>query len=1458
MSVLNNGINLLLAADAAASSGYQISRSLRFNNPADSAYLGRTPAAAGNRTTWTWSGWVKRSGLGAVYQNILSAANSSNDRYEFYFTSSNELSGEIRIGGTGYAITTTSLYRDPSAWYHLVVVMDTTQATAANRHKIYINGTQVTNFSSASYPPQNSTPQFNAADPHSIGRYQNGAAQYFDGYLADVYFIDGQALTPTSFTTTDSNGELQPIAYTGNYGLVTVTAATGALPIFNTTGDYGTVKGSGTRTDTNSAYISLALPMDGSIGGTSFGDQSATIKGSGSAKTVTVTNATTSITQSKFYGSSGFFNNTAYLRVPYSSDIDLASIDFTVETFVYKTTSDEDQIVDFRGNGATGWAMYIKTDGTIQIYDTNAGSQVGTSSGAVPLNTWAHIALTRNGTGSNNCTFWINGVNAGTFTYSNFAATNSGGLGIACDSSNGANLTGYLQDLRIYKGIAKYTSAFSPVAGPNNSFHLPFSNNATAAALGTDTSGSAAPTVANGTGGLPIFNTTDTYGTVKGSGTRTDTNSASIVLALPMDGTNGGTSFGDQSAVIKGSGSAKTITVNGVTTSTVQNKFYGSSGYFDGASKLTLDLSTVSLASAYTVEFWWYKNGTQSGNHGHFCLNSANNQSIAYREAAATGTGFNDFYIDLGGTSVTGLITQTINTGFWNHFAFVHEGSGVFKSYLNGVLQTTKTVGTTGTMGSTTSIGGGVGAYTGQFVNGYICDHRIYQAAKYTSNFNPPASPNNWTVNNFSVFQGNGNYVSSQFSGDVRSLTDAYGPRNMFNGIIGSDSVSGAVCYAPYSSNSTCTWTSTTTITGISSLRIYASLSGTTGKLTVNGTDYSSLVTALSGGYGYITIPQSSLSSIAFGYTGGLNSATGVAAVEVNGVILLDNFSNSGNDSLVDSPTSYGTPDTGVGNEVRGNYSTLNPLFSGTTLTNGNLDAEGPSNNWFIGRGTIAFPDSAKWYFEATITGTASASYAISVATAAAANSVGDVTTATGIYGIVNNTSTTITKFINGTASTISTAAAWAQGDILMCAYDGATSKVWFGRNGTWYPPTNGGSAGNPGAGTNETMTASGTVFPAVHCYGTSADMAVNFGQRAFVYTAPTDFKALVDTNLPTPTIAKGNTVFDATLYTGTGTTNSITSLQFAPDLVWLKARSSAQDHQLFDIVRGPSSNLYALQSNSAGAEGQYGTMGSLDSTGFTLTGAGGATNANGTSYVAWTWDGGTSTVTNTAGSITSQVRANASAGFSVVTYTGTGSNATVGHGLNVAPRFIIVKSRSISPSDWKVYHVSTGPTQRLNLNTTDAAAANSTVWNDTAPTSSVFSIGTNSDVGQSSATYVSYCFAPVTGYSSFGSYVGNGSSDGPFIHTGFKPRCLVVKRTDSAIEWKILDTARSSTGNVVDDILYPDLYNAEGSNDSNHAYDFLSNGFKLRTTHSSSNASGGTYIYAAWAENPFQYARAR
>jgi len=233
------------------------------------------------------------------------------------------------------------------------------------------------------------------------------------------------------------------------------------------------------------------------------------------------------------------------------------------------------------------------------------------------------------------------------------------------------------------------------------------------------------------------------------------------------------------------------------------------------------------------------------------------------------------------------------------------------------------------------------------------------------------------------------------------------------------------------------------------------------------------------------------------------------------------------------------------------------------------------------------------------------------------------------------------------------------------------------------------------------------------------------------------------------------------------------------------------------------------------------------------------------------------------AGSITSTVRANASAGFSIVTYTGNGSSAqTVGHGLGIAPQFLVVKARSATGESWIVYHAGAGMKYGV-LNATNAFDSNTgTIWNSTAPTSSVFSLGNNTAVNGNGTTYVCYAFAPVAGYSSFGSYTGNGSSDGPFVYTGFKIRFLLVKLSSSAGNpWLIFDSARS-TYNVVGNKLAPNSSVAENDasigTSTQNTVDFLSNGFKLRTSNEGTNGSTNTYIYAAFAESPFAYARAR
>jgi hypothetical protein len=360
-----------------------------------------------------------------------------------------------------------------------------------------------------------------------------------------------------------------------------------------------------------------------------------------------------------------------------------------------------------------------------------------------------------------------------------------------------------------------------------------------------------------------------------------------------------------------------------------------------------------------------------------------------------------------------------------------------------------------------------------------------------------------------------------------------------------------------------------------------------------------------------------------------------------------------------------------------------------------------------------------------------------------------------------------------------------------------------------------------------------------------------------FAYTPPTGFVALNTFNLPTPTIgatasSQANDYFDVSLWTGNGTSQSITnSGSMQPDFVWYKGRSTTFNHGLFDSIRGTlqrlSSNLTSAESTTAGS------LTAFNSNGFSVGSDAGA-NQNTDTYVGWQWRASNATaVTNTAGSITSTVSANTTAGFSIVTFTtqpsGTG---TVGHGLGVAPSLIIQKIRTLS-ADWYVYNASIGAGNILKLNTTDASTAGSTIWNSTAPTSSVFSLG-NGWAGSYST--VAYCFAQVAGYSAFGSYVGNGVADGPFIYTGFRPRYYILKNITNAQSWSVQDTSRSPY-NVGSAVLLPNSSSAELT--GTDFVDILSNGFKIR--HSSSgnnNNSGDTYIYMAFAENPFKYANAR
>jgi hypothetical protein len=587
-------------------------------------------------------------------------------------------------------------------------------------------------------------------------------------------------------------------------------------------------------------------------------------------------------------------------------------------------------------------------------------------------------------------------------------------------------------------------------------------------------------------------------------------------------------------------------------------------------------------------------------------------------------------------------------------------------------------------------------------------------------------------------------------------------------------------------------------------------------------------------------------------------SGVGVPAILLDGNMLVDpsvvDPEGPNIDVLFDTPTNGTQTDTGAGGEVSGNYATLNPLFKSgdISLSNGNLDYTTSTNSAHrLALSTFRL-DSGKWYWEQTMN--TAFTDAVPVGICRTPDSfnyyVGQFTG--GSYGLHSNGD----FYYNGTYDP-SYNLPFGSGDVIGVAFDADAGTLTFYKNGV-----SGGQATSSATG--------GGFFPAVATFYSGQSASLNFGQRAFAYNAPSGYKALCTANLDDPTIADGSAYMDVALWTGNNTSGrSITGLGFNPDLVWIKSRSNSGSHAWFDALR--STNM--LASNDTSAESSFGTppvggyVSAFNTDGFTLTnGSVNNTYVNEISYtyVGWTWDAGTSTVPNTDGSITSSVRANPSAGFSIVTYTGNLSSSgseTVGHGLGVAPGMVITKSRDSTGADtgdWAIQHSSLTSTHILRFDT----AASSAKSGLTAPTSTVFTTTYTVGLNVTGNDYVAYCFTPVEGYSAFGSYTGNGNADGPFVYTGFEVKFLLAKRAVGGIgDWILQDTTRTPANGTGDNnTLVANVSNSEDGYylPSQVGIDYLSNGFKLRHSGGPLNDSGSTYIYAAFAENPFKTARAR
>lgn len=825
-------------------------------------------------------------------------------------------------------------------------------------------------------------------------------------------------------------------------------------------------------------------------------------------------------------------------------------------------------------------------------------------------------------------------------------------------------------------------------------------------------------------------------------------------------------------------------------------------GSFNGSSQLLSipDNAVFTMGSGdFTIEAW--VNFSASGR-----------QIVVYQGDAGGTDSTISFYLERSSlnylriyvvSGVTGYFatgTTVIPNNQWVHIAGVRNGNNLV-CYLDGQQQATASVTGVTINDSTYPVqisGYGNGAATGLIVNGSISNVRIVKGtAVYTSNFTPPTA------------------ALTAISGTSLLCLQSSSPTQDNSG-------------------------NSLTITNVGTVT------------TSTATPFVANVTSDASGLNNGWIPSN------------INAST----------------PGSTYDSMIDSPTNYAD-----GGNGRGNYCTLNPIYiqsgntsttygSMATLSDGNLSSVMAAGTNVYG--TISpYSNSGKWYAECTASAVTTDLWIGMMSGDGNINRASYISKTSGV--VVDNVSKSTAGF--------------SAGNTIGIAIDTTAQTIQFYVN-------------NSPVGSAYTWTGGWSYNEQFFCY-TNAGATVywNFGQRGFLYTPPSGYSAVNTQNLSTPTITNGAPYMAAVTYTGNGNANGDTQsivasttnsgnnplgLTFQPDFVWTKDRTTAgttsYDYYLMDdSVRGAGIDV---NSNTTAAEYSGNQISAFGATGFTArrNTAYNQNNVNGITYVAWEWAAGGAPTTNnvagagnvpTSGSViingssstsalagtlaATRISANTNVGFSIVTYTGNGTlGATVAHGLSAAPSMIMFKNRT-SAIDWAVYHISIGNTTAVSLNSALPTYSPSTAYfNNTSPNATVFTIGNGTTVNTSTNNYVAYCWTPIAGFSAFGSYVGNGSAtfDGPFIYTGFRPRYLLIKSsTQNPSNWVVLDTSRN-TYNVANNYLMPSDPAVEAQF---NIADILSNGFKIKApTGTITNNLNDTYLYAAFAENPFKIARAR
>jgi hypothetical protein len=1391
------------------------------------------------------------------------------------------------VGAIQILIETDAVFRDPSAWYHLTVVVDTSNATSTDRIIFYVNGVRVTSFSSTTYPSLNLATVYNVSGgaSHYIGSLTGSGD--FDGYLTEVNFIDGQALTADDFGEYDANGTWKAKRYTGTYG---------------TNGFYLPMKPT-TQAELQNTVLYAGNTDEQSIAGIGYAPDFVWIKNRTGANnhylydTVRGTDRSLS-SQSTGTESVGAQQLTSFDTDGFTVPYDVSGYNnYAGRSYVAWTwdagdnqTSTGISSVQYFGQGV---AQSVKGFGFSPDLVWIKSRDIAASSILIDSVRGSGFELSSNTTGAETS----NGV-------TRFKSIDSDGFTLANTTAASLN-----QQNRNYVAWGWDAGDGDPVSNTTGDINSTVkANDATGFSIVTYSANGSTGTIGHGLSSAPELIIVKKRNAVeRWTVYHQSTSNAYIYLneTFAAETTNANLRFGNNSSVVAPTSSVFTVGNS--------NDVNGSGGTY--VAYCFSEVSGVSKFDSYT--------GTGAGSHAittgfrpGFVMIKRTDSANSWTMIDATRNPFNIadsiLWADLSDAEASGGVTTSVNftdTGFELNGAggAINTSGGTyiymaFKGSYSDYVSPLNDTGTidsrakanpdkgfsivswTGDGSSSANVGTGLSSST-------PLDMAIVKRRDSTSEWQVGHVGNQGS--NFAFHLELNSTAASSGSGPY-----FMGSQSATNGdrlYLASGGLTSGAEYIAYCFHSVAGYSDFDSYTGTG----VAGLSVTTGfrpafvmiKKTSNATNSNwnitdstrsptgtANTTALRAN---TTDTENTIGTVYVKFTDtgfeitGTSTETNEASANYIYMAFADtadarfNFDASGNknnwlpnniNSNAESETTYDlmkdTPS--LVDENAANFATLNPLKNyNNTIADGNLNISATSTSTTtIVLATIGV-SSGKWYWEYVQTSsTVSTNLCLSglardnVTMTATQSYVGLDSNGWGYYG-------TGQTYHNAAAA--SYGASYGNNDVIGVAFDADAGTLVFYKNGV-------------SQGTAFTGLTSGPYFPAFGDGGSTTNMALsaNFGQRPFAYTPPTGFLKLNTFNLPDSTIEDGSTQMGILTYTGTNGDRLIATgeagidgeVNFTPDLVWNKSRNTAGNGAIWDSVRGGTNAMrtYGNQPeyNSEGGDIDSFVAGGTNFGTGTINASWG--NASGSTYVSWQWKGNGSGVSNTDGSITSTVSANTTSKFSIVSYTGNQTNSTVGHGLGVAPSVVIVKCRSAA-IDWNVYHVGQNANPAsgaLTLNSTAAFVSDNTYWNGPTGTfnSTVFSVGSGAANNSNTNTYIAYCFAEVEGYSAFGSYTGNGSTDGPFVYTGFSPAFIITKNTSGTGGWHITDTARfafnsSSQMGFLDADTSATEYNVR-------IYNSFSNGFQIRDNGSVVNTNGGTYIYMAFAENPFKNANAR